>query len=89
MSAMRSQIILPLLQVTLGNHVEIQFKLGHGSAVVEGNPVEVHQLVMNLCKNASQASARGQSVTIDVQTVQFEAGRCSRMARSLRVTMSG
>lgn len=67
--------ILPLLQVTLGNHVEIQFTFGHGSAVVEGNPVEVHQLVMNLCKNASQASARGQTVTIDVQTVQFERRR--------------
>lgn len=62
--------ILPLLQVTLGNHVAIEAKLSPGAAVIEGNPVEVHQLAMNLCKNASQASARGQTVTIDVQTLQ-------------------
>jgi len=66
--------ILPLLQVTLGNHVVIESKLCKGPAVVEGNPVEVHQLVMNLCKNASQASARGQTVTIDVHTVPAQRG---------------
>lgn len=66
--------ILPLLQVTLGNHVVIESKLCKGPAVVEGNPVEVHQLAMNLCKNASQASARGQTVTIDVHTVHAQRG---------------
>lgn len=64
--------ILPLLQVTLGNHVAIESSLSGGPAVVEGNPVEVHQLVMNLCKNASQASARGQTVKIDVHTVHVQ-----------------
>ena len=64
--------ILPLLQVTLGNHVAIESSLSGGPAVIEGNPVEVHQLVMNLCKNASQASARGQTVKIDVHTVHVQ-----------------
>lgn len=64
--------ILPLLQATLGNHVAIESSLNGGPAVVEGNPVEVHQLVMNLCKNASQASACGQTVKIDAHTVHVQ-----------------
>ncbi|QEE43735.1 two-component system VirA-like sensor kinase (plasmid) [Rhizobium sp. WL3] len=67
--------ILPLLQVTLGNHVVIEPSLCQGAAVVEGNPVEVHQLAMNLCKNASQASARGQTVKIEVHTVHVQRRR--------------
>lgn len=67
--------ILPLLQVTLGNHVAIESNLCRGGAVVEGNPVEVHQLAMNLCKNASQASARGQVVKIDVHAVHVQRRR--------------
>lgn len=67
--------ILPLLQVTLGNHVIIHSTLSKEPAVIEGNPVEVHQLAMNLCKNASQASARGKTVTIDVQPVQVQRRR--------------
>jgi signal transduction histidine kinase len=67
--------ILPLLQVTLGNHVAIEANLCAGAAVIEGNPVEVHQLAMNLCKNASQASACGKTVTIDVQTFHLQRRR--------------
>ncbi|MDK1374749.1 MULTISPECIES: two-component system VirA-like sensor kinase [unclassified Sinorhizobium] len=67
--------ILPLLQVTLGNHVVIESSLCRGPAVVEGNPVEVHQLAMNLCKNASQASARGQAVKIEVNAIHVQRRR--------------
>lgn len=67
--------ILPLLQVTLGNHVVIDANLCHDPAVVEGNPVEVHQLAMNLCKNASQASSRGQTVKIEVTTIDLQRRR--------------
>lgn len=67
--------ILPLLQVTLSNHVELDCHLSATPAVIEGNPVEIHQLAMNLCKNASQASARGQKVTIEVRTVDVPSTR--------------
>lgn len=67
--------ILPLLQVTLGNHVIIDASLCRDAAVVEGNPVEVHQLAMNLCKNASQASTRGQTVKIEVTTTNVQRRR--------------
>jgi signal transduction histidine kinase len=67
--------ILPLLQVTLGNHVLIDASLCRDAAVVEGNPVEVHQLAMNLCKNASQASSRGQTVKVEVTTTHVQRRR--------------
>lgn len=70
--------ILPLLQVTLGNKVVLDWYLCQTSAVIEGNPVEIHQLVMNLCKNASQASARGQRVKIEVQT--FDVARTKALS---------
>lgn len=67
--------ILPLLQVTLGNHVVIKASLCPDAAVIEGNPVEVHQLAMNLCKNASQASSRGQVVKIEVTKLRVSRRR--------------
>ncbi|WP_416067362.1 two-component system VirA-like sensor kinase [Rhizobium sp. ZK1] len=62
--------VLPLLRVTLGSHVIIESNLDERPAVIEGNPVDVHQLAMNLCKNASQASSRGQKVIISVEVIE-------------------
>ncbi|MGR9249561.1 two-component system VirA-like sensor kinase [Rhizobium leguminosarum] len=62
--------ILPLLRVTLGSHVIIESHLDQRPAVIEGNPVDVHQLAMNLCKNASQASSRGQRVIVSVEIIE-------------------
>lgn len=67
--------ILPLLHVTISNHVELDCHLSTTPAVIEGNPVEIHQLAMNLCKNASQASARGQKVTIEIRTIDVPSMR--------------
>jgi len=64
--------IMPLLQVTLGNTVTLTAHLGKQPAVVEGNPVEVHQIVMNLCKNAMEASSRGQDVAVEVRHVELK-----------------
>lgn len=61
--------IMPLLQVTLGNTVTLVAHLCQEPAVIEGNPVEVHQIVMNLCKNAMEASSRGQEVAVEVKHV--------------------
>ncbi|MCF6371138.1 two-component system VirA-like sensor kinase [Rhizobium halophilum] len=61
--------IMPLLQVTLRNTVTLTAHLCEEPAVIEGNPVEVHQIVMNLCKNAMEASSRGQEVTVEVKHV--------------------
>lgn len=61
--------VLPLLQVTLSNKVELKVELIDRPAVIIGNPVEIHQIVMNLCKNAMEASARGQNISMTVALV--------------------
>lgn len=59
--------ILPLLQVTLCNKVTLSARLYERPTVVEGNPLELHQIVMNLCRNAMDASSRGQQVIMEVK----------------------
>ncbi len=53
--------IAPLLRVALQRNIELNFKFDDKKSVVEGSPLEVQQILMNLCKNASQAfTADGQ-----------------------------
>lgn len=61
--------IMPLLQVTLGSTVTLNARISDEPAVIEGNPVQVHQLVLNLCKNAMEASSRNQEVEVEVKHV--------------------
>lgn len=63
--------ILPLLHVTLGNKVTLTAHLCEKDTVIVGSPIEVHQMVMNLCKNAMEASARGQDVRVEVTPVEI------------------
>ena len=67
--------ILPLLQVTLGNQIALTARLPEKPAVIEGNPIEIHQIAMNLCKNAMEASVRGQEVEMEVSQVQVRRRR--------------
>ncbi|MBO9136958.1 two-component system VirA-like sensor kinase (plasmid) [Rhizobium sp. B230/85] len=53
--------IAPLLRVALQRNIELNFKFDDKKSVVEGSPLEVQLILMNLCKNASQAfTADGQ-----------------------------
>ncbi|NTF91457.1 two-component system VirA-like sensor kinase [Agrobacterium rhizogenes] len=53
--------IAHLLRVALQRNIELNVKFDDKNSVVEGSPLEVQQMLMNLCKNASQAfTADGQ-----------------------------
>ncbi|WP_244562512.1 two-component system VirA-like sensor kinase [Ensifer aridi] len=47
--------LAPLLRVTLRADVELNFKIDEKETVIEGSPLEIQQILMNLCKNASEA----------------------------------
>ncbi|GAJ95578.1 two-component system VirA-like sensor kinase [Rhizobium rhizogenes] len=47
--------IAPLLRVALQGSIDINFKFDDKQSVIEGSPLELQQMLMNLCKNASQA----------------------------------
>ncbi|ABC92911.1 UNVERIFIED_ORG: hypothetical protein GGI57_006410 [Rhizobium aethiopicum] len=47
--------IAPLLRVALPRNIDLNFRFDDKRTVVEGSPLELQQMLMNLCKNASQA----------------------------------
>ena len=67
--------ILALLQVTLGNQILLKVKLTERPTVIEGSPIDIHQIAMNLCKNAMEASTRGQEADMEVSLVQVRRRR--------------
>ncbi|QCJ00972.1 two-component system VirA-like sensor kinase [Agrobacterium larrymoorei] len=49
------KVIVPSLRVALPPGVELDFKFDGASMVVDGNPLEIEQILMNLCKNSAEA----------------------------------
>ncbi|WEX79579.1 two-component system VirA-like sensor kinase (plasmid) [Sinorhizobium numidicum] len=47
--------LAPLLRVACPADVELNFKIDERQKVVEGSPLEIQQILINLCKNASEA----------------------------------
>jgi len=67
--------ILPLLQVTLLQEIKYTSEGEKGTTVVEGNPIEIHQIAMNLCRNAIEASPEVKAVNIAVSVVEIRRRR--------------
>lgn len=58
--------LAPLLRVTLRADVQLNFKINEWQTVIEGSPTEIQQILMNLCKNASEALLNEGRVEISV-----------------------
>jgi signal transduction histidine kinase len=56
--------VMPLLRLSLPHGFELVASLSDKILPVVGNPIEVQQIVMNLCKNAVQASTTTQRVEV-------------------------
>ncbi|PBB11863.1 two-component sensor histidine kinase [Mesorhizobium loti] len=68
-----SEIVMdlaPLLRVTVRAGVQLNFKINEWRTVVEGSPTEIQQILMNLCKNASEAVLNQGRVEISVSRAQ-------------------
>ena len=46
---------IPLLRVTLSSSVDLNFHIEAHENVIEGNPIEIQQILLNICKNAAEA----------------------------------
>jgi len=65
---------LTLLSVSLPD-LQVRCSLPSEGVVVLGHPVEIQQIIMNLCKNAFEASVASARVNIEVTILQVEGVR--------------
>ncbi|KAA0690245.1 two-component system VirA-like sensor kinase [Neorhizobium sp. P12A] len=67
--------ILPMLKVSLTDAFQITSRLVDKPAVILGNPIEIQQIVMNLCKNAAEASDETGRIEIEVASLELRSRR--------------
>jgi CheY-like chemotaxis protein len=65
---------LELVRASLPHALQLHSRLDTGDAAVLGDPTQIHQVVMNLCANAVQATKAG-SITVATDAVALEAAR--------------
>jgi PAS domain S-box-containing protein len=65
---------LDLVRASLPHALQLHSRLDAGDAAVLGDPTQIHQVVMNLCANAVQATKAG-SITVATDAVALEAAR--------------
>jgi signal transduction histidine kinase/CheY-like chemotaxis protein len=64
---------LELVQASLPSNVELRPCLEAGNSTVIADPTHVHQLVMNLCKNAIDAMRNGGTLKVSLDSVETPA----------------
>lgn len=68
--------VLKLLRATLPSTIEIRSNLLSPAGVVLADPIQIHQLVMNLCTNAAHAMQQGGgTMEVSLSQVTVEDGR--------------
>jgi hypothetical protein len=66
--------VVPLLTVSLPDHVAVEVDLPRRPLTVMGNPIEVQQIIMNICRNAAQACRDAGRITITLSAVELRIG---------------
>jgi PAS domain S-box-containing protein len=61
------QEVSSLIRTSVGSRVEVVFKLDDTVTSVEGDEVELQQMVLNLCLNARDAMPRGGRLTLETR----------------------
>ena len=67
---------LSLLEKVIGSNISIQANCAPNLAVVRADPVQVEQVLMNLCINARDAMPDGGSLTVDTMNVTIDEEFC-------------
>ncbi len=68
---------LSLLENVIGSNVEIKASLAPDLAVVRADPVQVEQVLMNLCINARDAMPDGGSLVVETGNVTLDRDFCA------------
>ena len=62
---------LKMLRRVLGEHILVTTILAHESGIIHADPVQLSQILMNLCLNARDAMPQGGEITIETENVEL------------------
>lgn len=69
---------ISLLQRIIGEQIDIKTVLGPAAQIVRADPVQIEQVLMNLCLNARDAMPTGGQLLVETETVQLDNEYCIR-----------
>jgi PAS domain S-box-containing protein len=68
---------LNLLENVIGSNIEIKASLAPDLAVVRADPVQIEQVLLNLCINARDAMPQGGSIVVETSNVTLDRNFCA------------
>lgn len=68
---------LSLLEKVIGSNIEVKTRLAPDLAVVRADPIQIEQVLMNLCINARDAMPGGGSLTVETSNVAIDDQFCA------------
>jgi len=68
---------LDAVAASLPPGVTLERRLDCGNAAVQGDPTQVHQVVLNLCANAVQAMKSSGTLSVTLELAQLDGARCA------------
>ncbi|MGH9727873.1 MAG: response regulator [Candidatus Acidiferrales bacterium] len=69
---------MALLQKVIGEQIEIKMSLASDLRVTRADPVQMEQVLMNLCLNARDAMPKGGQLFIETRNVELDENYCER-----------
>ncbi|MCK4506184.1 MAG: PAS domain S-box protein [Candidatus Aegiribacteria sp.] len=69
--------LLKMLRRVIGEDIELKFNQGHRLGTVHADPVQIEQVIMNLCVNARDAMPNCGNLTIETENVLITEDYCS------------
>jgi signal transduction histidine kinase len=69
---------LKLLHAAIPTTIEIRENIAPDTSVVNADPTQVHQVLMNLCTNAEQAMPEGGAMEISLTNVELDEKFCAK-----------
>jgi PAS domain S-box-containing protein len=70
--------VVKLLRPLMGDDVQIVLKHGANSAIIEADPSQLDQVVLNIAVNARDAMPRGGKLVLETATQEFDAALAER-----------
>jgi len=71
--------LIRLLRQSLPKDRRLKANLGADLPAIHGDPTQIHQLLMNLCINASDATTQGGTITLSAERVALDLAEARRL----------